>query len=397
MRRRWFAPLLERGEAARSGRVIEGRGPARAIRGCPLAERRILDPKEFDFTLNRERSRADRLGDHLSLVVFDATLSRRFFEPVSILAREALAKLRCTDDLGWLRPDRFSLLLPHTDRETARRLVLELLERMGAESEIGRTEVYTYPADQLPGLRRRGEQRSEPNSTVSRIPTPKRPNGAATAMTQGKSLFEWIESPLIRPLPLWKRLFDIIGAVLLLGLLCPLLLFTALLVKLTSPGPILFRQTRAGLGGRPFKMLKFRSMVADADQHKEALRAANEVSGPVFKIARDPRITRLGRWIRKLSIDELPQLWNVLVGDMSLVGPRPPTFDEVQKYDSWQLRRLEVTPGITCIWQVSGRSRIDFNSWVRMDLEYLTRRSFWFDLKLLASTIPAVLLMRGAH
>jgi lipopolysaccharide/colanic/teichoic acid biosynthesis glycosyltransferase len=160
---------------------------------------------------------------------------------------------------------------------------------------------------------------------------------------------------------------------------------------------VIFRQTRIGRGGRPFVLFKFRTMCADAEKLKELLRARNEQTGPVFKMRRDPRVTRVGRLLRSTSIDELPQLWNVLRGDMTLVGPRPPTPDEVPKYEQWQRRRLSLTPGLTCIWQVSGRAEIGFLEWVRMDVRYAQRRSFWGDLRLLARTIPAILSGRGAH
>jgi len=190
---------------------------------------------------------------------------------------------------------------------------------------------------------------------------------------------------------------DILAAGTALLLVSPLLLATSATVRLGSRGPILFRQMRIGRGGRPFPLYKFRTMCVDAEKRKQLLLEKNEQTGPVFKMRRDPRITPVGRFLRSTSIDELPQLWNVLKGDMTLVGPRPPTPDEVPRYEQWQRRRLALTPGLTCIWQVSGRSEIGFLHWVRMDLRYAQRRSIWLDLVLLARTIPAVLSRRGAH
>ena len=152
-----------------------------------------------------------------------------------------------------------------------------------------------------------------------------------------------------------------------------------------------------GLNGRKFNMYKFRSMHQDAENRLGALKSSNEMSGPVFKIANDPRVTPVGRFIRKFSIDELPQLFNVLKGDMSLVGPRPPVYKEVLEYQRWQRRRLSMRPGITCIWQVSGRNDIGFEEWMELDLQYIDNWSFWLDLKLLFKTIPAVLIGKGAH
>jgi len=195
-----------------------------------------------------------------------------------------------------------------------------------------------------------------------------------------------------------KQVGDFLGALVLLVLLAPLFVLVALVIKLTSPGPVLFRQQRCGLNGRPFTMYKFRSMVTDAEQRKHELERLNEMSGPVFKLSDDPRVTPIGRWLRRYSLDELPQLFNVLRGEMSLVGPRPLPVDEVKRFDdfAWR-RRLSVRPGLTCLWQISGRSNVtDFKEWVRLDLEYIDNWSLWLDLKILLRTIPVVLLAKGA-
>jgi exopolysaccharide biosynthesis polyprenyl glycosylphosphotransferase len=195
-----------------------------------------------------------------------------------------------------------------------------------------------------------------------------------------------------------KQVFDFVAAFVLLLFLTPLFLAVTILIKLTSPGPVLFRQERSGLNGQPFTMLKFRSMVSDAEQLKQELAALNEMDGPVFKISSDPRITSVGRLLRRYSIDELPQLINVLRGEMSLVGPRPLPVDEVQRFDDLaHRRRLSVKPGLTCLWQVSGRNNVkDFRDWVRLDLEYIDNWSLWLDFKILLRTIPVVLLGTGA-
>jgi len=172
---------------------------------------------------------------------------------------------------------------------------------------------------------------------------------------------------------------------------------TAALIKGTSRGTVLFRQTRVGLNGRKFTLFKFRSMYHDAEARKAALEDRNEMSGPVFKIRYDPRITPVGKWIRRFSIDELPQLWNVLRGDMSLVGPRPPIPEEVRKYERWQRRRLSMKPGITCLWQVSVRNGIDFEDWMKLDLAYIDTWSLRLDALILLRTVPVVLTARGAH
>jgi lipopolysaccharide/colanic/teichoic acid biosynthesis glycosyltransferase len=194
-----------------------------------------------------------------------------------------------------------------------------------------------------------------------------------------------------------KRALDIAGALLALILISPLWALIAVAIKLNTPGPVLYRSWRVGEGGRQFRFLKFRSMVHGAEAIRDSLTHLNEADGPVFKIARDPRITAVGSLLRKTSLDELPQFWNILVGDMALVGPRPPILDEVVQYESWQLRRLSVRPGLTCLWQISGRSRIGFDEWMRLDMEYINHRSFRLDLKILLLTIPAVLTGKGAY
>ncbi len=193
-----------------------------------------------------------------------------------------------------------------------------------------------------------------------------------------------------------KRLFDIASSAAALWVLLPLFAVVAVLIKLTSRGPVLFKQQRVGLHGKPFNMLKFRSMVVNAEDLKAALAKQNEQAGPVFKMKNDPRVTRIGRFIRKYSIDELPQLINVLRGDMSVVGPRPPVAPEVAKYEAWQRRRLSVRPGLTCIWQVSGRNQISFEEWMYLDMQYIDHWSLKNDINLILKTVPVVLTGRGA-
>ena len=197
---------------------------------------------------------------------------------------------------------------------------------------------------------------------------------------------------------LTKMLMDFFGAFVLLLVCAVPMLAVALLIKLTSPGPALFRQQRSGLSGAPFTLYKFRTMVTNAEQFKHELEAMNEMRGPVFKVTNDPRITPVGKWLRRYSLDELPQLFNVLRGEMSLVGPRPLPVDEVKRFnDLAHRRRLSVKPGITCLWQISGRNQItDFKEWVRLDLEYIDNWSLWLDLKILLRTVPAVFVATGA-
>jgi exopolysaccharide biosynthesis polyprenyl glycosylphosphotransferase len=194
-----------------------------------------------------------------------------------------------------------------------------------------------------------------------------------------------------------KRCIDVVGSLLLIIAFAPLFLIIAFAIKLSQPGPVLYEWNVVGFNKKPFRSWKFRTMVVNADAEKERLLHLNEMEGPVFKIKNDPRITPIGRFLRKYSLDELPQLWSVLKGDMSLVGPRPAFKDELRRYDNWQRRKLSIKPGITCLWQINGRSEINnFDNWAKMDLDYIDNWSLRLDCKILLKTIPAVILGRGA-
>ena len=194
-----------------------------------------------------------------------------------------------------------------------------------------------------------------------------------------------------------KRVVDVLVALVLLVVFSPFALITGAFIKLTSSGPMFYRQVRCGLYGRKFELFKFRTMIDGAEDKLWEIKHLNEMGGPVFKMRNDPRVTRLGRVLRKFSIDEIPQAWNVLKGEMSIVGPRAPLLEEVQHYTTKQRRRLSVKPGITCLWQVSGRNDIDFSRWMELDLEYIDTWSFWLDIRIMLRTIPAVFSARGAR
>lgn len=194
-----------------------------------------------------------------------------------------------------------------------------------------------------------------------------------------------------------KRVLDVLVALLALPFALPVVAVAAVLIQLDSPGPVFHRAIRVGRGGRKFTFLKLRSMQRDAEELRGLLLHLNQAHGPAFKLHNDPRVTRVGKILRKTSLDELPQLWHVLTGDMSLVGPRPPFPEEVEKYEPWMLKRLSVRPGLTCLWQIRGRSDLSFDEWMRLDIEYVDRCSFPLDLKILLLTVPAVLSARGAY
>ena len=194
-----------------------------------------------------------------------------------------------------------------------------------------------------------------------------------------------------------KHFFDVLLSATALIVLSPLMLLTAICIKAEDGGPVFYSQLRAGKDGKTFRFYKFRSMYVDADQKLDNLRSRNESDGPTFKMCNDPRITKVGRVIRKLSIDELPQLVNVVAGEMSIVGPRPPLPEEIKSYTQEQMHRLDVKPGLTCFWQCSGRSDLSFDKWMELDMKYIRERSLWTDFKIILKTVPAVLSGRGAY
>ncbi len=212
-----------------------------------------------------------------------------------------------------------------------------------------------------------------------------------------KGLVELQVQTLSLPYAFWKRVLDLLVASVLCILLLPLFLLIALLVKITSRGPIIYMCKRAGIGGQTFRFVKFRTMYVDADKRLENLLEQNEKDGPIFKMKEDPRITPIGRFLRRTSLDELPQLLNVIRGTMSLVGPRPPLPREVEQYDSFAAYRLSVKPGMTCYWQIMGRSNLSFEEWMQLDHKYIDEMSFWTDLKILCKTPAAIFRAEGAY
>lgn len=359
--------------------------------------RTLYTAEELGAIIVRERARTDRTGRPFCTVVFDVakTGSRMYVRDLYRLQSLLEQRLRWLDDIGYLEEDALCVVLPETSADAAQKLTSEIISR-AADDEIAlRARVYVYPSA--------GSTTTPTSSSGGQpaddTPVPSAPAAPAeSAVTPAASVpVESLRGFLAQGMPEAKKAMDVVVSLLAIIISSPVMIVAALAVKLTSPGPIVFRQIRVGRGGRPFTIYKFRSMYIDAEARKRDLMKQNEVDGPVFKIKNDPRVTPVGRIIRKLSIDELPQLFNVLNGDMSLIGPRPPVPSETAEYQLWQWRRLDVTPGLTCIWQVYGRSRVSFNTWMRMDIEYIRRRGLAHDLSLLISTVPAILFGRGAH
>jgi lipopolysaccharide/colanic/teichoic acid biosynthesis glycosyltransferase len=341
-----------------------------ALRGLHCA-------KTFRRMLVVERDRADRLGDSFSLLSLGIDDWRRGRGTLAHLAKTMRRRLRSTDEAGWLDGRHIGVILPGTPAWGAWTVADDLCRCLPVNTPLPECKVYHYPGDGVPG-----------DSDGGRLGAGRRSVARQRSAASMALLF-------CRRLPRWKRALDVAVSSIVLLLVSPLLAVVALLIKRDSPGPILFAQRRSGLGGKPFVLYKLRTMVLDAEVRKRELLALNEQDGPAFKVQADPRVTRIGRLLRAASIDELPQLWNVLRGEMSLVGPRPLPCAETEGCRGWQLRRLDVTPGVTCIWQVRGRSRVSFAEWMRMDIRYIGSRSLWGDLKLLLHTVPALLLRKG--
>lgn len=362
----------------------------------------LLPENTIRRLLERERQRADRGRRSLSMLTLDAQSW-----DAARLSTALEARLRSTDVAGWLEPGQLAIVLPDTPHTGASK-VAEDLEHLLVDGRPSGCRIFVHPYGQHQIQPERGrfddghddtdqdDHHDDGGSAGLCGENGFAPKEQLVAAAGGR-IAQPLETIFARPMPVWKRLVDVTGATVGLVMLSPLMLTAAAAIRLTSKGPIFFAQQREGLAGQPFTIWKFRTMVVDAEEQKKLLMDQNEQDGPAFKIKHDPRITPVGQLLRVTSIDELPQLWNVIRGEMSLVGPRPLPCHESQACDSWQRRRLEVTPGLTCIWQIVGRSSVSFAEWMRMDLQYSRDRSLWRDLSLIVKTIPAVVARRGAR
>lgn len=351
----------------------------RSVRRKPTRVPYLLEISSFHRTAVAERMRVDRNGSPLSILLLRLPVDRSALQDYQFLGDLLERRLRMTDSAGLLPDGRVGVLLPDTLPAGAWKVASDICEVYPVGHERPDCDVLVYP--EPPG--RLTEQQH------------KRPAKEPVAVRSAKKTDGSVDSLFARTLPLWKRSLDVAGASCGLILSAPAILLAAVVVKLSSPGQAFYTQEREGLGGRRFHIWKLRTMRLDADQLKDSLRPYSEQDGPAFKMMRDPRITRVGRVLRRFSLDELPQLWNVLRGDMSLVGPRPLPVDESLGCLAWQRRRLHVTPGLTCIWQIEGRNVVPFEEWIRMDLDYAQRRSLWYDLKLLLRTPTALIFAKG--
>jgi lipopolysaccharide/colanic/teichoic acid biosynthesis glycosyltransferase len=349
----------------------------------------LLGDRDFRFAADCERMRVDRNGSQLSLLLIRLSRQKSIEADVGFLSRVLEGRLRATDTPGLLEDGRVAVLLPDTSAEGAWKVATDISEIYPPGPERPECDVLVYP----PHRRERqlaAEESDFDDAETAPVAADEGKGGEPKAADPAPSEFFFAKR-----MPRWKRAFDIVGASAGLVASAPIVLAAAAAIKLTSHGPSFFVQEREGRGGKRFYIWKLRTMRHDAEEQKPALRALSHQDGPAFKMHRDPRITRLGRFLRWTSIDELPQFWNVLKGEMSLVGPRPLPTEESQACEPWQRRRLDVTPGITCTWQVSGRGKVRFDDWVRMDLRYATNRTVLKDLKLVFVTLPSLIFHRG--
>jgi lipopolysaccharide/colanic/teichoic acid biosynthesis glycosyltransferase len=391
----------------------------------------VLSEKEMERLLVKERLRCDRYQQYFSLVTvhFNPAPEISLATQEQTLVRLLAGKLRLIDDIGYLRKGGLGVLLPMTDAQGGR-VVLEKILKCSEEYGLSiEADVLSYHGRKEP-----------PNQdwTGDDTPSSLELEGEYVTASKGSEEIEQLEDrlqafrshwdaastspvnsqPALRmdstthsftndatellklcsgTYPIWKRQVDIVGATIGLAAGLPILLAAGLAIKLTSRGPILFAQKRGGQYGRPFVIYKLRTMSIDAEETKHLLHERNERDGPAFKIKNDPRVTRVGRFLRATGIDELPQLINVLKGDMAIVGPRPLPLAEEHECSPWQRRRLDTKPGITCLWQISKSRQMTFDEWMRLDLKYLRKRSPLYDASLILRTIKAVVTGRVGH
>lgn len=375
---------------------------SRSGHAADMLPRMLRMTDDFQTILEIDRLRADRMQIPISLVVFTLPVGNDGSRTIREFSEQLRTRLRATDHSGMVGPLQYGVLLWDAHEEGSQRFIRNVLNTEQLRRTID-VKVYVYPTRQSPGSSGKdGDSRPTPTSSsegggIVDNSFPVEPGDVKAAVDESLRIKTVPMEDLFKGEPSRiKRVIDVLGASLGLLVASPVLLLAAAAIKWQDGGPIFFLQNRSGLGGKPFKIYKLRTMTTNAEAQKAYLKQFSEQDGAAFKMTNDPRVTWIGRFLRKTSIDELPQLINVLKGDMSLVGPRPLPVDEAQACDLWQQRRLDVLPGMTCIWQVEGRSRVSFAEWMRMDIRYIKKTTFLEDVKLILATIPAVLLRRGA-
>ena len=356
------------------------------IKGLPSVE-------QFHAILERERARSDRTGDSFSLVVFETRDKDHDPDAVHLLVDVLSGRLRLTDEAGWFNGHDIGVALPNTPAGSAKKLADDICRTISRNHSPPGYTIYTYPSNWLSGSEENFPDQSS-EETDSGEDTSSAKQLEKTGIYDNGNHANRIEMLLGHPLPAWKRGIDILGSVSGILLLFPLFLLIAFLIKTVSPGPVFFNQQRIGYQGKPFTFWKFRTMKVDADptEHLEHISKMVDEEKPWTKLDdNDDRIIPFGKILRKTGLDELPQLYNILRGDMSLVGPRPDLPYSVNCYHQWQLQRLDTIPGLTGLWQVNGKNENNFKEMIRFDINYVRQKSLWIDTKIIMKTVPSIL------
>lgn len=359
--------------------------------------RLLSNQREFQRILSKERSRVDRHGGLFGVIILRLeSLSSARSQTVR-LARLLHKRLRDTDEKGHLGPGRIGIMLPQTNAIATHGVLENILELAAKAGLLIDGEAFVYPDQDEQPPTPFGEAKHDAVQLA----------GTASGLDSVElDEVRLIAQPRVRPVPLamltpkypvWKRCLDITGGLVGLTLSAPVLVAAFALIRMTSRGPVLFCQSRTGYLGKTFTIYKLRSMIIDAESQRHLLSADNERDGPAFKMAKDPRVTRIGRFLRATGLDELPQFYNVLRGDMSLVGPRPLPVFEADQCNAWQKQRQLVKPGLTCYWQLVKSRQVSFETWMRLDMHYAKRASILRDLRLIGKTFASVFLGRVGH
>jgi len=375
-------------------RLLDHINPLARLRDAKIFNR-VHSSGEFASILHRERDRADRTGQEFSMAVFEVGNGGRKTHAARNLVPILMHRIRSTDSIGCLTDGRIGVVLPHTRPECAWKFIANVRTAYNG-SPPPECMVYAYPSSWLPGD---GSDPPRDPLSLRRTPVAGETGDSGIRFSRVEAAdharpIEELQPDFLFRIPLWKRAIDIVGSLVAILLLSPMLLLVALLIKIVSPGPVLFRQKRVGYLGMVFTMWKFRTMHVNADTtlHQNYLRELirNEKEMTKLDHGRDPRIIPVGNLLRTTGIDELPQLINVLLGDMSLVGPRPCLPYEAYEFHSWQMRRFDAVPGLTGLWQVSGKNRTTFKEMMRLDIGYARKRAFLLDVTIVLKTIPAI-------
>lgn len=355
----------------------------------------LLNQRQLQRLLSKERMRADRDSSCFGLIILRVIDLKSVRATTLKLAKLLHRRLRDTDEKGHLNYGRIGVVLPATGEDGTQLVLADILRRAADLGLPIEGEAFVYPERPKRVSTSNTHSDSSHSDTVTMLPD--EVEEAAFQAVEHTKLNAVPAAMLASAYPTWKRILDITASAIGLLLSMPIILGAATLIRLTSRGPAFFAQRRIGYLGRPFLIYKLRTMVVNAEDLKSELLERNERDGPAFKMRNDPRITPVGRLLRSTGLDELPQLWNVLVGDMSIVGPRPLPVSEADQCEPWQRARMNTKPGLTCYWQLAKSRNVSFTEWMRLDMRYARARTLWLDFKLIVSTFSAVILGRVGH